>query len=154
MGSAGLYYYFHTFAAGLNAAGVKILTDSNGVEKATGSQQSLGKDDFLKLLITKMQFQDPLNPMEDEDYIAQLAQFSTLEQMNNIAEGFERKSDPDFARFLDIAKGSNGEVRSMLYLAEDLHYIESKAAVELRDRAAQISAQIGSLIKYLDRSKV
>ncbi len=73
-----------------------IATDANGVERATGSQQSLGKDDFLKLLITKMQFQDPLNPMEDEDYIAQLAQFSTLEQMNNISEGISLSNDLDY----------------------------------------------------------
>ncbi|MEQ1841093.1 MAG: four helix bundle protein, partial [Verrucomicrobiales bacterium] len=43
--------------------------------------------------------------------------------MNNIAEGFERRSKPDFARFLDLAKGSCGEVRSMLHLAEDLSYL-------------------------------
>ncbi len=73
-----------------------IATDSNGAEKVTGSQQSLGKDDFLKLLITKMQYQDPLNPMEDEDYIAQLAQFSTLEQMNNIADGISLSNDLDY----------------------------------------------------------
>ena len=43
--------------------------------------------------------------------------------MNNIAEGFERKTFRDFARFLDLAKGSCGEVRSMLYVAQDLGYI-------------------------------
>ena len=39
----------------------------------------LGKDDFLKILMTQLQNQDPLNPMQDKDFIAQMATFSTLE---------------------------------------------------------------------------
>ena len=57
-----------------------------GAEK-TGKQGALGKDAFLKLLVTQLQHQDPLNPLDDKEFIAQLAQFSSLEQMNNISEG-------------------------------------------------------------------
>ena len=45
----------------------------------------LGKDAFLQLLVAQMKFQDPLNPTSDTEYIAQLAQFSQLEQMQNLA---------------------------------------------------------------------
>ena len=69
--------------------------------------------------------------------------------MNNIAEGFERRTDPEFARFLDIAKGSCGEVRSMYYTAEDLGYINSATADTRRSIARQISAGIASLTKHL-----
>ncbi|NLW24764.1 MAG: flagellar hook assembly protein FlgD [Clostridia bacterium] len=55
--------------------------NNNSVEK---DKQNLGKDDFLKLLITQMKYQDPLSPMEDTEYIAQMAQFSSLEQMQNL----------------------------------------------------------------------
>src|SRR5699024_8581337 len=58
-------------------------------QRKTGSD-ILGKDDFLKILMTQLQNQDPLNPMEDKDFIAQMAQFSTLEQMTNLGASFER----------------------------------------------------------------
>jgi four helix bundle protein len=69
--------------------------------------------------------------------------------MNNIAEGFERRTDPDFARFLDIAKGSNGEVRSMLYLAEDLDYLPFEIANQMRNFSENLSRGIESLAKHL-----
>ena len=72
--------------------------------------------------------------------------------MNNIAEGFERKSDNEFARFLAIASGSCAEVRSMLYIANDQKMIESKIAVDLQERCTQISKMISSLRKYLKQS--
>ena len=48
--------------------------------------------------------------------------------MDNIAEGFERNSDKEFQRFLKISKGSAGEVRSMLWIAIDLNFINNKVA--------------------------
>jgi flagellar basal-body rod modification protein FlgD len=53
-------------------------------------QQSLGKDDFLKILITQLAYQDPSSPMEDKEFIAQMAQFSTLEQMTGMAKDFSK----------------------------------------------------------------
>ena len=49
----------------------------------------LGKDEFIKILMTQLQNQDPLNPMEDKDFIAQMATFSQLEQMMNMASSID-----------------------------------------------------------------
>lgn len=78
-------------------------------------------------------------------------QRASVSVMNNIAEGFERKSAPEFKRFLDIAKASSGEVRSMLYLAEDLNYISREKAQELRERSCNLSGAICNLMKYLSK---
>jgi len=79
-----------------------VATDTNGNPRQTGSLQTLGKDDFLQLLVTKLQHQDPLKPMDDEDFIAQLAQFSSLEQMNNISEGIATSNKWDFLQMQSL----------------------------------------------------
>ena len=79
-------------------------------------------------------------------------QRAALSVMNNIAEGFERSSKADFARFLDIAKGSCGEVRSMLYVASDLGYIQKDKSVGLINQFQILSKQIAALSRTLRKS--
>jgi flagellar basal-body rod modification protein FlgD len=71
---------------------------NNKLHDGRKPQQNLGKDDFLKLLITQLSYQDPTAPMQDKEFIAQMAQFSSLEQMTSMSR--------DFAKLTAIVSGS------------------------------------------------
>ncbi len=79
-----------------------VATDTQGNARTTGSLQQLGKDDFLKLMITKLEHQDPMDPMDDEDFIAQLAQFSSLEQLYNMADELATSNEWDYLQMQSI----------------------------------------------------
>ena len=76
-------------------------------------------------------------------------QRASLSIMNNIAEGFDRNSNADFRRFLFIARGSCGEVRSMAYIAYELHYIQKSDFHQLLASTDEISKILRGLIKSL-----
>jgi flagellar basal-body rod modification protein FlgD len=57
---------------------------STPTQLSRNTSGSLGKDDFLKLLVAQLQHQDPMNPMQDSEFMGQMASFSTLEQVTNM----------------------------------------------------------------------
>jgi flagellar basal-body rod modification protein FlgD len=86
-----------------------LLLSSQTQQQATSStsQNVLGKDDFLKLLVTQMQQQDPMNPMQNSDFISQMATFTSLEQTQNMND--------TLTKFVDSQSGANlGTQASMI----------------------------------------
>lgn len=74
--------------------GVTNNTTQDTTQAVTSAtKDTLGKDAFLQLLVTQMRYQDPLDPMDNGEYLAQLAQFSALEQMTNVATGLSNIMD-------------------------------------------------------------
>ncbi len=73
---------------------------------------------------------------------------------NNIAEGFDRDSDTEFKRFLFIARGSNSEVKSMLYLSLRLGYLSDERFEEGMLLCKKTGTLINGFIAYLNKSKI
>jgi four helix bundle protein len=73
--------------------------------------------------------------------------------MSNIAEGFERGNRKEFIWFLNIAKASAAEVRSLAYVAYDIKYINDGTFQVMNDSVSSLSRQISGFIKYLKKIK-
>jgi flagellar basal-body rod modification protein FlgD len=89
-------------------------TPQNPISAAEANTKQLGKDAFLKLLTTQLTHQDPLKPMDDSQFMGQMAQFSTLEQITNMATANSAMADN-----LAFNKSVGLIGRTVTYLGED-----------------------------------
>ncbi|WP_040209416.1 flagellar hook assembly protein FlgD [Neobacillus jeddahensis] len=84
---------------------VSTVIKNNAVTNSGQSfeeKSTLGKDDFLKILMTQLANQDPTNPLQDKDFVAQMATFSSLEQMQNLNTSFERFSNSQISQYASM----------------------------------------------------
>jgi flagellar basal-body rod modification protein FlgD len=102
------------------------------INQGKNPQQNLGKDDFLKILITQLSYQDPTAPMEDKEFIAQMAQFSTLDQMTSMAG--------DFARITELIAGSeaSGALGKSVELMEGEQVVQGTVKAVTRGGIPQV----------------
>lgn len=137
--------------------GVSTTTTTTTTE--TQGKSSLGKDDFLKLMIAQLQNQDPLEPMDGSQYSAQLAQFSSLEQMKNMNDTLKMSLDANYLLTQSVTNSMTaGLVGKEVKVAVDkINYTgqdKTQIGYELLDNAGTLEVNIytkdGVLIKTFD----
>ncbi len=97
--------------------------------------------------ITKLVYED-FRSNKDFGFRDQV-QRCAISVMNNIAEGFNREFKKEKYQFLNIARGSSGELKSMYYVAEDLGYLLPESARDRRNQIQGLSNGISSFMKYI-----
>jgi flagellar basal-body rod modification protein FlgD len=122
--------------------GIVGTGDANGVSSGASLQ-----NDFLKLLVAQMRFQDPLNPLDGADFTAQLAQFSSLEQLQNIGNKLDESVDTDML----LARSINNTLAATLIgksirAVNDSFVYDGSQSPELRfdlsDRASRVNVEV------------
>lgn len=156
-------------------------TQSATSASAAKSSGNLDRDAFLKLLVTQLRQQDPMNPMQDKEFIAQLASFSSLEQMQQMNKGFDSLSKSyassqafamtgkwvDYQDPLDPTRTLTGMVESVSYdggnpllkigqkeisMSNIMRVYPDVASVGNTRAPEQAVSLIGKEIDYVDRS--
>lgn len=128
---------------------------NNGSGLYNTESTTLGKDDFLTLLITQLQNQDPLNPTDSVEYTAQLAQFSSLEQLSNVNQNLE---------YLQLYQASINNAQAVSFIGKEILArgdtiqvdggIADACEFELKDDASGVVVnlydQAGNLVKAIE----
>lgn len=111
---------------------VADLVQSNKLtnQSQAADNSALGKEDFLKLLLVQMQYQDPLDPIDNRAMLSQMAEFSSLEQMSNLNENFSNANS--LASFMDATRLLGKEIEILDPSAPD-------------DQPAAISSKVTSV---------
>ena len=101
--------------------------------------------ELVKMVFAACEAEKFLRDFKTKDQIKSAA----LSSMNNIAEGFGRKTNKEFIRFLDISQSSSMEVRSLTYALEDSAYLPTETIISIREKAEKAKSLILGLIRYL-----
>ncbi len=106
------------------------------------NNNNLGKDAFLELLVTQLKYQDPLSPMGNEEFIAQMAQFSSLEQMQNMNTNMEQSLRMD-----TLSQGA-------ALVGRTIETIDSETGLVLDGKVEKVVYEGGNVYAYLDNELI
>ena len=120
-----------------------------GVGSVADQQNQSDKDMFLELLVAQMRYQDPLNPIEGTDFTAQLAQFSSLEQLQKMSASLDASTETDMllARSINNTLATTIVGKSVRAVSDEVHYDGENPvdiSFELSGRAASVTIEIVS----------
>ncbi len=149
---------------------VHSLLDQYGVKEtqASTSGNDMGKDAFLNLLVTQLQYQDPLEPTNDKEFLAQMAQFSALEQMQNLNSSFtmsqasglidkyikgtaHNKTSGEITEIVGIVDAVNMKDGTPYLLVDDKEIALSDVETVISDFGSETVAMIEALTKMEDK---
>jgi flagellar basal-body rod modification protein FlgD len=129
-----------------------MLSNYQAKTKQTGSN-ILGKDDFLKILITQLQNQDPTSPMQDREFIAQMASFSSLEQMTNMNQTMQQFLS--FQTEASLLQQSQMIGKQVTYESETVNVEGEKVVEEIEGTVKAVLFEKGSvMLEMSDGTKI
>lgn len=127
----------------INGKIVANFTEGTNTSKKTTGSDSLNKDAFLSILVAEMQYQDPLEPSSNTDWVSQMASFSTIEELQDLGDTMDNQSANDLVGKRVIIAASSNTDGSTNYISGTVE------ATEIKEDGTYLSID-GMLYKYSD----
>ncbi|MFH1701059.1 MAG: flagellar hook capping FlgD N-terminal domain-containing protein [Candidatus Zixiibacteriota bacterium] len=134
---------------------VTMVDTKNGFGQIAPPSKDLGRDEFLKLLVAQLSHQDPLEPLKDEDFVAQLAQFSSLEQLENMNSNMNDSLNYDFLLSQTISNTMATSLIGRTVRADSSQiYLETAGAADIAVDLDKAATDLTVTIKDIDGNVV